>query len=74
MTALFTGYMLANFFFSSKKGLSGEENMVLGHIQVVANQGDLGQSLCSNQVIQSVSSRHMDQASQSKNGTPPDSD
>jgi hypothetical protein len=23
-----------------KKGLSGEENMVLGHIQAAANQGD----------------------------------
>jgi hypothetical protein len=23
-----------------KKGLSGEESMVLGHIQVAANQGD----------------------------------
>jgi hypothetical protein len=40
MTTFFTGYMLADPFFSSKKGLSGEENMVLGHIQAAANQGD----------------------------------
>ena len=26
--------------YSRKKGLSGEENMVLGHIQAAANQGD----------------------------------
>lgn len=38
-------------FFFSKKGLSGEENMVLGHIQAAANQGDPEPSHCFNTEI-----------------------
>jgi len=37
---LFVSCVLFPYFCHRKKGLSGEESMVLGHIQVAANQGD----------------------------------
>ena len=51
MTTFFTGYVPADTFNFSKKGLSGEENMVLGHIQAAANQGDPEPSHCFNIAI-----------------------
>jgi hypothetical protein len=56
-----------------KKGLSGEESMVLGHIQVAANQGDYHEFLTSEYAAQ-FTLRDMDQASQSQNGAASDCD
>jgi hypothetical protein len=46
--------------------------MVLGHIQVAANQGDYHEFLLSDYAAQ-FTLRDMDQASQSKNGAASDS-
>ena len=56
-----------------KKGLSGEESMVLGHIQVAASQGDYHEFLLPDYAAQFML-RDMDQASQGKNGAASDSD
>jgi hypothetical protein len=56
-----------------KKGLSGEESMVLGHIQVAANQGNYHKFLFPTAQLSSRY-RDMDQASQGKNGAASDSD
>jgi RNA polymerase Rpc34 subunit len=52
MTALCIGCTVPNFCFR-KKGLSGEESMVLGHIQATVNQGDCEWFLASNAQLSS---------------------